>query len=255
MGDRFILTPYSLVEPLPALQTFSQPDWHLNLRELPESAQQVGMSMLHESLASKVAEALRSGDRPVSIAGDCCSVIGVAAGMQRAGIDPGLIWFDAHGDFNTWETTPSGFVGGMPLAMLVGRGEQTMPAAAGLRRLAEEHVILTDARDLDPGEKIALERSEVNRLPRVTDLLTFSLPEAPLLVHLDTDVLDPAYAPAMSYPSSGGPTPDELSQVFQFLAGTGKVRAVSMSTWDPELDVNGGTAEICMRLLRVLLGM
>lgn len=130
-----------------------------------------------------------------------------------------------------------------------------MPAAAGLRRLAEEHVILTDARDLDPGEKIALERSEVNRLPRVTDLLTFSLPEAPLLVHFDTDVLDPAYAPAMSYPSSGGPTPDELSQVFQFLAGTGKVRAVSMSTWDPELDVNGGTAEICMRLLRVLLGM
>src|SRR3990172_3538297 len=181
MGDRFILTPYSLVEPLPALQTFSQPDWHLNLRELPESAQQVGMSMLHESLASKVAEALRSGDRPVSIAGDCCSVIGVAAGMQRAGIDPGLIWFDAHGDFNTWETTPSGFVGGMPLAMLVGRGEQTMPAAAGLRRLAEARIVLTDARDLDPGEADALRVSRVTHLPRVTDLLDFPIPDGPIL--------------------------------------------------------------------------
>src|SRR4030067_2285853 len=98
MEDRFILTPYSLIEPLPALQTFSQPGWHLNLRELPDSDQQVGMSMLHESLASKVAETLRSGNRPVSIAGDCCSVIGVAAGMQRAGIHPRLSWFGAHAD-------------------------------------------------------------------------------------------------------------------------------------------------------------
>jgi arginase len=63
----------------------------------------------------------------VSIAGDCVATMGVLAGLHDAGITPTLIWFDAHGDFNTWETTPSGFLGGMPLAMIVGRGEQTMP--------------------------------------------------------------------------------------------------------------------------------
>lgn len=62
-------------------------------------------------------------------------------GLQRAGIDPNLIWFDAHGDFNTWETTSSGFPGGMPLAMIVGKGEQTMPEAVGLRDLPEGQVI------------------------------------------------------------------------------------------------------------------
>jgi arginase len=254
MDDLFILTPYFLDEPLPALEALSRLDWQLNVGGLPNTKEQVGISALHELLAARVAEILQSGDRPVSIAGDCCSAIGIAAGMQRAGIDHTLLWFDAHGDFNTWETTPSGFLGGMPLAMIVGRGEQTMPASVGLHPLPEERVILTDARDLDPGEKRGLDRSKVARLPSVTDLLTFSLPDAPILVHFDTDVLDPAYAPAMSYPAPDGPSPDELQEVFRLLASTGKVRAVSMSTWNPKLDGSGGTKNLCMQLLQTLLG-
>jgi arginase len=254
MEDRWILTPYSLDEAMPGLRLLAQPDWELNLAQLPEASQQIRMSTLHESLAFRVAEALRSGRRPVSITGDCCSAIGVAAGMQQAGVDPALIWLDAHGDFNTWETTLSGFVGGMPLAMLVGRGEQTMPAAVGLRPLAEELVILTDARDLDPGEWIVLERSRINLLPSVTDLSTFPLPDRPMLVHFDPDILDPACAPAMSFPAAGGPGVEEVSQALRFLAGTGQIVAVSMATWDPRLDVNGATAEVCMELLRILLG-
>jgi arginase len=179
----------------------------------------------------------------------------VVAGMQRAGIDPVVLWFDAHGDFNTWETTPSGYLGGMPLAMLVGRGELTMSAAVGLRRLSEDHVILSDARDLDPGERAALERSQVKRLPRVTDLLSFPFPSGPLLVHFDADVVDPADAPAMAYATSGGPSGDEVSQVFRLLASTGQIMAVSMATWDPELDVDGRSAGVCLGLLRDLLGV
>jgi arginase len=254
MKDQFILSPYFLDQPLPALEALLQPGWQLNAAGSADAEGQARISALHEPLAARVAQVLQSGDRPISIAGDCCTVIAVAAGMRRAGIDHTLLWFDAHGDFNTWETTPSGFLGGMPLAMLVGRGEQTLLASLGLQPLSEDRVILTDGRDLDPGERRELDRSKVTRLRSVTDLLTFTLPDAHMLVHFDTDVLDPAYAPAMDYPAPGGPTPDELGRVFSHLASTGKVRAVSVSTWNPSLDENGETRNQCMRLLRGLLG-
>lgn len=117
MKNRFILTPYLLDEPLPELEALRGPDWRLNTLPLPHTKRQPSLSVLYESLARMVAESLESGHCPVSIAGDCCSSIGVAAGMQRAGADCFLVWFDAHGDFNTWETTPSGFLvgGGFPL--------------------------------------------------------------------------------------------------------------------------------------------
>ncbi len=107
---------------------------------------------MYNPLAQLVTIVLKSGELPVSVAGDCCTSIGILAGLQQAGVDPTLIWFDAHGDFNTWETTPSGFLGGMPLAMLVGKGEQTIMEGVGTSVLPEEQVILSDGRDLDPGE-------------------------------------------------------------------------------------------------------
>jgi arginase len=212
------------------------------------------MSLLHEPLATFVHEAALQGDRPVSIAGDCCTTIGILAGLQRANIDPTLIWFDAHSDFNTWETTPSGFLGGMPLAMLVGRGEQTMSNAVGLRSLPEEKVVLTDGRDLDPEEKVALEGSAVKHVPDVRWLPREDLPAGPLYVHFDVDVLSPETAPAMNYLAAGGPNASEMEQVFRFLAQTGRVSAVSVSSWNPRMDEDGGSREVCMRLVEVLVG-
>jgi arginase len=174
--------------------------------------------------------------------------------LQRAGIEYSLIWLDAHGDFNTWETTPSGFLGGMPLAMLVGRGEQTMLEAVGIGKLAEERVLLMDARDLDPAEKVALAESNVLRLPSVGDLIEHPLLDMPIHVHFDTDIIDSAEAPAMNYPAPDGPSAEELQEAFRYLARTGKVRAISMSTWNPGLDHDGRTREVCMRLLQTLLG-
>lgn len=99
---------------------------------LPTSGStQERMATVYQALAADVADVAAQGDRPVAYTGDCCATIGVLAGLQRAGIAPTLIWFDAHGDFNTWETSPSGFLGGMPLAMIVGRGEQTFLEATG----------------------------------------------------------------------------------------------------------------------------
>ena len=253
MEDRFILTPYFLDGPMPGLEPLAESSWEINRIDLPDSEQQIRMSMLHESLADRVAHHLTSGFRPVSIAGDCCSAIGVAAGLQRAGIEYTLIWLDAHGDFNTRETSPSGFLGGMPLAMLVGRGEQTMPQAVGLQSVAEERVLLLDARDLDPAEEAALRESKVMRFATVNDLMEHPLPDMPILLHFDTDIIDRSEAPAMNYSASNGPSSEEVQEAFRYLARMGDVRVVSMSTWNPALDPDGRTRDVCMKSLQALL--
>jgi arginase len=254
MKDRFVVTPYFIDEEWPGLLELVGDGWQVNRAALPPGNKQSRISLLHEPLALFTEETIARGDRPVSIAGDCCTTIGVLAGLQRAGVNPTLIWFDAHGDFNTWETTPSGFLGGMPLAMLVGRGEQTMPMAVGLDPIREGRVILTDGRDLDPGEKVSLEGSSVKHVPNVSGLLREELPDGPLYVHFDVDVLDPDTAPAMNYLAPGGPSESELEQVFRFLAQTGRISAVSVSSWNPEMDEGGKTRDVCMRLVKILLG-
>src|SRR5207245_625703 len=151
MADRFMLTPFFLDQPLPAARRLAAPDWHLNSPVLAEGDLMGRLAAVGHGLAEFVASSGRDGVRDVIVAGGCWVAIAVLAGLQRAGVDPVLVWLDAHGDFNTWETTPSGFPGGMPLAMIVGRGEQTLTSALGLRTLMETDVVLSDARDLDPG--------------------------------------------------------------------------------------------------------
>lgn len=254
MENEYCLTPYFLDQPVPDLQSLAGESWQLVEPSLPAGEKQGRMIALYRPLRDRVAEIIRRGHRPVSIAGDCCTSIGVSAGLQKAGLQPTLIWFDAHGDFNTWETTPSGFLGGMPLAMLVGRGEQTIVQGLGMDTLPEQNIILTDARDLDEKEAIALDASLVTRLNDPTALVDYALPEVPLWIHFDTDIINPEEAPAMNYRAPGGPGVDALADVFNFLADTGRIMAVSMSTWNPELDDTGQTATVCLNLLEKLTG-
>ena len=190
MINRFILTPFFLDQPELGLEPLVEPDWVINKPRLPDGTSLKRMAVLYEPLAELVHLAIRQGERPVSIAGDCCTSLGVLGGLQRAELEPTLIWFDAHGDFNTYETTPSGFLGGMPLAMLVGRGEGSIVQSLDLDPLPEERVILSDGRDLDPGERGALAGSDILHLPDVIQLLNYDLPPGPLWVHFDTDVID-----------------------------------------------------------------
>ncbi len=252
--NRFILTPLFLDKPAPGLTALAQPDWLINDPPLPAGELPSRLSPVHEALAEFVAATLADGRRPVSIAGDCCTAIGVAAGLQRAGVHPTLIWLDAHGDFNTPKTTPSGFLGGMPLAMLVGRGDLSMPAAVGLKPLPEERVILTDGRDLDPGERELLAHSQVIHLEDATELGADALPGGPLYVHFDVDVVALDESPAQNYPAAGGPSAAELARVFEALAQTDRLVAVSISTWNPELDRDGRSRQTSMRLLKALIG-
>jgi arginase len=254
MKNRWILTPFFLDQPRAGLETLIKADWQINQPVLPRGEVQTRMSVYHRSLADFVSKAVLKQERPVSVAGDCCAAIAVLAGLQRAGINPVLIWFDAHGDFNTWETTPSGFLGGMPLAMLVGKGEQTLPAAVGLIPQPENRVILTDARDLDPGERELIGRSGLTHLTKVEALLDFPLPEAPLYIHFDTDVVCPEESPGQNYLAPGGPSAETLRAVFRRLGQSQKVVAASLSSWNPDLDQDQKSEKISLALMQSLLG-
>jgi len=254
MKNRMILTPFFLDQPRPGLLDLVTDGWWVNEPELSDAAVQERMIELYQPLAQEVRTAVQAEQRPVSVAGDCCTTIGVLAGLQQAGMAPTLLWLDAHGDFNTWETSPSGFLGGMPLAMIVGRGELTMSEGAGQMPLPEAQIILTDARDLDPQEKVALQESTVKHLPDVTMLLDEPLPAGPIYVHFDTDVINPTDAPAMSYLAERGPKVEVLGRVFDYLAESEQVAAVSMSSWNPEMDKDGRSRAAAMGLLERLIG-
>ena len=252
MKTQYILTPYFLDQSLPGLNELVQTGWIVNEQVLPDSDAQSRMSVLHKELAKHISKAIDEEMLPVSIAGDCCTAIGVMAGLQRAGINPLFIWFDAHGDFNTWETTPSGFLGGMPLAMIAGLGEQTMPQTVHLQTVEQENIILTDGRDLDPEERELVHGSNILHMENPMDLLEYNFQDRPIYIHFDTDVVNPLDAPAMNYVAEGGPRVEELANVFRHIAQTGLVKAISVSSWNPKLDEDGRSKETTMNLLQEL---
>jgi len=197
---------------------------------LPEASPQARMGVLYREVADRVA----ATTNPVVYAGDCVSTIGVLAGLEQRGILPTLLFFDAHGDFHTWETSQSGFIGGMPLAMLTGRGEQTIVEAAGLTPVPDERVVLVDGRDLDPGEDAALAAAGIRHV--AVGQIAEGIPSlGPLYVHVDGDVVDPAEMPAMNYPAPAGPSLNDVRMAMEYLAGTGRVVAFSISSWNPAL--------------------
>ena len=247
MRDRRIVVPWFLDHRSEPAHLLSEPG-DVIIGATPGTGDQTGrLAPIHSAIAEAVHETVSAGERPVVILGDCCQTLGVAAGLARAGIRPALVWLDAHGDFNTWDTTPSGFLGGMPLAMLTGRGDQRMMQAVGLSPLADEQVSLCDARDLDPGERLLVEASLVHHHKSLDELLA-NLPGGPLSVHFDSDIIDSKDAPAFLYPVKDGPSPVEVRSALAVLKATGRVVAFSMTVgWDQAKD-GDKTTEHAVRL-------
>jgi len=184
-------------------------------------------------LYSSVADAVASSPRPLVMCGDCTVALGVVAGLQRTGLDPAIVWFDAHGDVQTMETTTSGFLGGMPLRLLVGYRPELAATALGLRPIAEDRVVLVDARDLDPPEAQFLAESPMRHVS-LEGLSPDVLPDGPLFVHLDLDIVDPAELPAVRYPAPGGPSLAAVMGAARMLFRTGRVVGVCVAcTWSP----------------------
>lgn len=191
------------------------------------------LTQLYERVAGTVAEIAGRGGRPVVYSGDCTTSIGVVAGLQRTGIDPAIVWFDAHGDVQTMETTASGYLGGMPLRVLTGYRRDLIAGPLGLRPVLERDVLLVGARDLDPPETVYLERAAIRRC-EVRELVPELVPRRPVYLHLDADVLDPEDAPGLRFPAPNGPAVRDVVDALRRVLGTGRVVAIGMGcTWQP----------------------
>jgi len=220
--------PFFMGERMPG---FAVPHPHdLVAPELPDGSPQERMAVLYDDVAAEVEQ---TAD-PIIYCGDCVVIIGVLAGLQRRDIYPTLVFFDAHGDFNTWETSPTGFVGGMPLAMVTGRGEQTILEGVGLKPVQDHRVILVDGRDLDPREAALVAASQITHVG-IDEVMAHIPTDGPLYVHVDTDVVDPSEMPAENYPSPGGPGVSDVRGAMAALAATDRVVAFSISSWNPTL--------------------
>lgn len=190
---------------------------------------------------------------PLIFAASCMGSIGAVKGMGKP--NAGIVWFDAHGDFNTPATTPSGFIGGMPLAMLVGRGDTSYLENIGLAPLEESGVILTDARNLDPAEADAVKNSQITHLTRVEDVLKTPLPDKPLYIHVDADVLDASIFPATGYAEPNGASIEDMVQALTYLAASGKIAAATVTVWEMNrTDNQQAQLDVVLQLARAVMG-
>ncbi len=240
-----LAVPYYIGEPVPE---FGIEGVSRLTPALPEGGTMDRMTSLLDHLAAWVGEHV-----PALVqAPDCMAPMGVLAGLQRAGLDPDLVWLDAHGDFNTWETTPSGYLGGMPLAMLVGRGDQTIVRGLGITPLREERVTLVDARDLDPGEETALAASAVRRVT-VSEAAGLHLSERPLHIHLDVDIVDPEELPGLLYPAPGGPRLARVTAALRHLAASPHLVGISVAhTYDHRAELAALSRRVAAELVAAL---
>jgi arginase len=191
-------------------------------------------------------------ETPLLVLGDCLTALGVLAGLQRGGCHARLVWVDAHGDFNTPQTSESGYVGGMPLAMSVGRGDLALPSLLGLEPLAEADVALVGARDLDAAESVALCSSAVT-LAALADLRRVIRGPRPVYLHVDVDVVDPAEVPAFQFAAPGGPSPGALVDILAEAAQGANLAAVSIAcTWDERLPASAVARDVVRRSAAVL---
>lgn len=234
-GVPVIFVPYHLDEYLPDLDVPVPPgrDVTTVVAALPEGDVWHRIGSLYERVADAVEAAARAGGRPTVLSGDCVTSLGVVAGLQHAGVDPGVVWFDAHGDVQTLETTASGYVGGMPLRILVGYRPELVSERLWLRAVPEDRVVLVDARDLDPPEAEYLAAADIRRTD-VHGLTADLLPDGPLVLHVDLDVVDPDELPGLRFPAPGGPAAADILAAARRVLDTGRVAALSVAcTWHP----------------------
>ena len=201
---------------------------------------------LNRLLAAQVGSAIRNKRFPVVLAGNCNSCLGTLAGIgeKRAGI----IWFDAHGDFNTPESTLSGFVDGMGLAMATGRCWQPLLATIpGFRPVSEANIVHIGARDLDPAEKRLLRQSEIElvtsgkkessiRRAINTALAKLQAKVTKVYLHVDMDVLDTGEASANHLAVPGGLSVEFVEEIIGMAKERFEVGAGAITSFDPEYD-------------------
>ena len=202
---------------------------------------------------------------PIFLGGDHSIAIGTVSGTACAG-PLGLIWIDAHGDFNTPETSPSGNIHGMPVAALIGRGHpELVDLGHSGPKLRPQEIAMIGIRDLDPAEREALTETGIHVYTmRDIDELGMATVARRALSHLnhlprihvslDMDAIDPDTAPGVGTPVPGGLSYREAHLLMEILAESAKIASIDVVEINPILDDGNRTAELAVELVASLLG-
>jgi arginase len=225
------------------------------------------LALANGHLADEVAGSIRSGELAVGLLANCSSLLGMLGGVQRSGattapIRVGLVYIDAHGDFNTPETTLSGMLGGMDVAAAAGLCLTRLRVTSKLDpEVPASDMILAGVRDTDPLEQDLIDRNHVPRLS-VGDLRTRSagLRQAMadlsarvdrIYIHVDMDVLDPAEVPGHALNVPNGPTSVELGAALAEMFSNPKAAAIGIaSTPTGDHDKDGRSQKAAYELIR-----
>lgn len=225
------------------------------------------LGLANRHLGDFVAENEREGYLTIGLEANCNSVIGVLGGLQRSGpsrrpLKVGLVYIDAHGDFNTPETTLSGMLGGMPVAISAGLCLRNLRVTSGLEpALPISYLVLGAVRDTDPLEQELLDRYEVERISvddirkrsekihaqmeRLSSLVDL------IYIHIDMDVLDPREVAGHPLTVPDGPTSEELSSALKEMFRYPKAAALGIaSTPYGEKDKEGLSLAAAYNLIR-----
>ncbi|TDX50927.1 arginase [Orenia marismortui] len=220
-----------------------------------------------EALSNTVSEVVSDGYFPIVLGGDHSIAIGSVAGVSRVKESIGLIWIDAHGDFNTQKTSNSGNIHGMPLSAIVGKGVDELVNCGGFSpKVKEENTVLVGVRDLDEGEKRLLKESKLT-IFTMDDIdrkgMYQIMKEAIRIsskdvegVHLsfDIDVLDPLEAPGVGTPVKGGISYREAHLALEMLSENEILTSLDLVEVNPILDQYNKTAELAVELILSALG-
>lgn len=222
-------------------------------------------------LAGRVELAKQENTVPLVMGGDHSIAIGTIAGLaafcRKEGKRLGVIWIDAHADFNTPESSPSGNVHGMPLAVSVGLGRRELTELYGPSpKVDSRNVVLIGVRDVDPLEKANLKdrgvltytMADIDRMGMFSaaeEALERVRPRVDVLhVSFDVDCLDPEFAPGVGTPVKGGIQFRELHLLMETLAASGLVGSIEVVEINPILDVANQTSEVAVAMVLSVLG-
>jgi len=227
---------------LSQIQTNSGPKNLTNFTQFLQDTEKIRAAMSRANTESLV----------FGLGGECSICVGTLAGLKnRVKGEPGIIWIDAHGDFNTPETTPSGYIGGMCLALACGRGPKLNKAIGERARLLNEmNVVHVASRALDPAESENMSSSPMKIFSASTlhkEGITLTVNPAAssladrcdwIMCHLDVDSIDPKIIPAVDFPAPNGLSIEETKAILGAVKGTGRMKMFELAGYNPILDAN-----------------